>query len=81
LEAVKATTDLGVPPHQGGREFGETEGEIAQQLRLLADRLLEEAKAGPPNHDTAITLLAADALITCSCELVAEIRPQELAEL
>ena len=78
---MKAATDLCVPLHGGSREFGEAEGEIVQQLRLLADRLLEEAKAGPPNHETAITLLAADALITCSCELVAEIRPQELAEL
>ncbi len=45
----------------------------------MAHRLVEDAKSGPPNHDTAMTLLAADALITYSCEIVAEEQPERLA--
>ena len=39
------------------------------------------ARTGPPNHDTAMTLLAADALITCAGEAVAEQEPENLVEL
>jgi hypothetical protein len=44
----------------------------ATVLRAAADALLQEAKQGPPTHDTALTLLAADALITLSCQAVAD---------
>ncbi len=50
------------------------------QLRDLADRLLEQAKSGPPTHETALTLLAADALVTLACEAVAETDPSRLAD-
>lgn len=37
-------------------------------LRAAAEELLQRAKSAPPTHDTALTLLAADALITLACE-------------
>ncbi len=54
---------------------------IPDALRSFAEMLLEEARAGPPTHDTAITLLAADALITYACEAAAELGPEMLAGL
>ena len=54
---------------------------LPDTLKAIAERLLEEAKSGPPTHDTALTLLAADALITFACEAVAETNPEGLAEL
>ncbi|MEJ2237950.1 MAG: hypothetical protein P8X82_06600 [Gemmatimonadales bacterium] len=58
-----------------------SESSLREALEEVARGLLDEAKSGPPNHDTALTLLAADALITYSCELAAETEPQTLAEL
>jgi hypothetical protein len=51
------------------------------QLYAAAARLLAEAQSGPPNRDTALTLLAADALVTLTCEVVAETAPERLGEL
>ncbi len=45
---------------------------LADQLAAAGAQLLEQAKSGPPDHDTALTLLAADALITYACEALAE---------
>jgi hypothetical protein len=39
------------------------------------------AKSAPPSRDTALTLLAADALITWACEAAAELEPQSLGEM
>ena len=50
-------------------------------LRSAAEMLLAEAASGPADHDTALTLLAADALVTLACEYVAEHEPERLAEL
>jgi hypothetical protein len=50
-------------------------------MRHVADALLDEAKSGPPDHKTALTLLAADALVTFWCESKAETDPDALAEL
>lgn len=50
-------------------------------LRDLAERLLPDAKSGPPTRDTALTLLAADALITLACEAAAEEAPERLGEM
>jgi hypothetical protein len=47
----------------------------------MAHRLVEDAKSGPASHETAMTLLAADALITYSCEIVADEQPERLAEM
>jgi len=58
-----------------------SDSSLRETLEEVARDLLEEAKSGPPNHDTALTILAADALITYSCELAAETEPQTLAEL
>ncbi len=52
-----------------------------EELRAVAEDLLAAAKAGPPTHDTALTLLAADALITLACEWVGETEPQRLGEI
>jgi hypothetical protein len=50
-------------------------------MRNVADALLDEAKSGPPDHGTALTLLAADALVTFWCEATAEADTGALAEL
>lgn len=50
-------------------------------LRDLGDHLLVQARAGPPTRETAVTLLAADTLITLACEVVADTDPRRLAEL
>jgi hypothetical protein len=63
------------------QQRGGGEGPLHEQQRQLAEQLLEEAKTGPPNHDTALTLLAADTLITFACEAVAERDPGALADL
>ena len=54
---------------------------MADRLRSTAESLMREAQDGPPNHATAITLLAADALVTLACEWVAETEPEKLGEL
>ena len=54
---------------------------IPATLRLAATRLLDRAKQAPPAVDTALMLLAADALITYSCEATAEADPGGLSEL
>ena len=54
---------------------------VADALRTLADALLREAKEGGEARDTALTLLAADALVTYACEAVAEAAPERLGEL
>ena len=50
-------------------------------LRRAADALLEEAKQGGADRDTALTLLAADALVTYVCEWMAETAPDRLGDL
>ena len=55
--------------------------QLSGQLQSLAETLMQEAKSGPPGHDTAMTLLAADALITYACEVVAEQEPEKLGEV
>jgi hypothetical protein len=47
-----------------------------EELRAVAEDLLAAAKVGPPTHETALTLLAADALITLACEWVGETEPR-----
>ena len=44
---------------------------LTTKLETLAERLLASAKAGPPNRNTALSLLAADTLITLACEAAA----------
>jgi hypothetical protein len=65
----------------GGRADGRTGGQTAEALRTAGEELMLEAKTAPPTYDTAMMLLAADALITFACEAVAEEEPQKLAEL
>ena len=54
---------------------------LDEELRAVAEDLLAVAKSGPPTHETALTLLAADALITLGCEWVGEMEPQRLGEM
>jgi hypothetical protein len=70
----------GVPPSLARR----IEAAVAAHgpdLRRAADALLAEAKHGGPGRDTALTLLAADALVTYACEKVAEEAPDRLSSL
>jgi hypothetical protein len=55
----------------GHGQRGDDHGPLHDELRSLAEQLLEEAKHGPQNRDTAMTLLAADTLITFACEAAA----------
>lgn len=45
-----------------------TDGSLGTVLRERAERLLREATAGAADRQTALKLLAADALITLACE-------------
>jgi hypothetical protein len=60
---------------------GTDEVDVPPALEAVAEQLLAEAKAGPQNRDTALTLLAADTLITFACEAIAERDPGALADL
>lgn len=61
---------------------GATQGtDLAVRLRAAAERLLAEAAGGPPTRETALTLLAADALVTLACEWVADTDPEGLEAL
>lgn len=42
---------------------------LPDQLRSIATDLLSNVASGPPTHSKALTLLAADALITLAVEL------------
>jgi hypothetical protein len=55
--------------------------EHGPDLRTAAAALLDEAKRGDSGRDTALTLLAADALVTYACQWVAETTPEELGTL
>ena len=54
---------------------------LHDQLKDAGDRLLAEALSSSPTHDKALTLLAADALMTFACEAMAEGAPERLGEL
>jgi hypothetical protein len=47
----------------------------------VAARLLDETKQGDAGRETALTLLAADALVTYACEMVAETAPDQLGNM
>ena len=49
-------------------------------LHAAAERLLREAKSGGADRATALTLLAADALVTYACEWTAEHRVEDLGQ-
>jgi hypothetical protein len=55
--------------------------EMASALARAGTELLARAKAMPPSRDAALTLLAADALMTYACEALAEQAPERLGEL
>jgi hypothetical protein len=54
---------------------------LAEDLQAAAERLLATAKQGGADRGTALTLLAADALVTYACEWTAEFEPQRLGEM
>ena len=56
-------------------------GSVADALRSAAEKLLAEAAVAPPSRETALSLLAADALMTYACEAVAEMAPERLGEM
>lgn len=53
---------------------------LPETLRRAGERLLAAARSGPASRDTALTLLAADALMTLACEAMAELNPDALPE-
>jgi len=53
---------------------------VSSALRAAADALLAEANDGDSGRETALTLLAADALVTYACEAAAEADPHSLRE-
>ncbi|MBI4420489.1 MAG: hypothetical protein HY560_06655 [Gemmatimonadetes bacterium] len=58
-----------------------TAAPLPEVLRTLAESLLAEATGGGTGRETALTLLAADALITYACEAAAELSPETLGDL
>lgn len=53
---------------------------IPDALKEIAESLITEAKSAPiGSRETAMMLLAADAMITFACEAVAELEPGRLA--
>ncbi len=94
LEGVPASLReriLAAVPGEGGRGKGEgydghqplppSPFPLPQVLRHAGERLLASARSGPATRDTALTLLAADALMTLACEAVAEVAPERLGDL
>ncbi len=63
-----------------GQAFHAPRFTLHQELRRAGERLLAEAIAMPPSRDTAVTLRAADALMTFACEALAERHPEDLAD-
>ena len=72
---------LGDVPPSLRRRLEEAIATHGSDLRAVAARLLEEAKQGDGGRDTALTLLAADALVTYACELAADTTPERLGDL
>lgn len=68
----------GAPPSLRSRVLASVRGELARDaspvpvFETRAEALAREAAAGPPTTDTALTLLAADALITLAAQWEAE---------
>jgi hypothetical protein len=55
----------------GKRETGNVQRDgqtLHDRLRAVADRLLADVQSAPPSRQYAVTLLAADALMTYACE-------------
>ena len=65
---------------KGGRAVGREGGNVSEQLQLAGEELMLEAKSAAPNRDSAMTLLAADALITFAQEAMAELDSETQAE-
>jgi hypothetical protein len=70
----------GTPPSLRARIEAAVTAE-AGDLRRAAERLLNESKDGAATRDSAMTLLAADALVTLACQWAAEHDPDSLAAL
>ena len=66
---------------KGGLSGSRTAKQLPESLRRIGEALMREAESAPPTRDTAMTLLAADALMTFACEAVAEQDPEHLSEL
>ena len=58
-----------------------TGGRLSEELRRIGEELMRSTQSAPATRDTAMTLLAADALMTFACEAVAEGEPERLSEL
>lgn len=61
-----------------GGERGAGKAGVVEGLRAAGERLLHQAVQASPGRDTAVTLLAADALMTFACEAIAETNPEGL---
>jgi hypothetical protein len=70
----------GTPPSLRAR-IEEAVTAHAGDLRKAAEHLLDESKDGAATRDAAMTLLAADALVTLACQWAAEHDPDTLAGL
>jgi len=74
-EALREPILHGVGGERGAGKTGVVEG-----LQAAGERLLHQAMQSSPGRDTAVTLLAADALMTFACEALAESHPEDLAD-
>lgn len=57
-----------------------TDRSIGAVLKGVAESLIARAKSAPQDRETALTILAADALVTLACEALAESDPAALRE-
>ena len=73
-ELLRRRIEAALPEAEGAAE------DLPGRLRAVAQWLLAEAKSGPATRETAMTLLAADALITLSCEWTAEFAPERMRD-
>lgn len=78
LEAPESLRDLILDE---ARATPTSRSPIPEALKDLGERMMEEAQSAPPTHDTAMLLLAADALMTFAVEAVAESDPEQLMEM
>lgn len=83
---LHAANDLSREARYAQREhdvqtFPVSRATLHDRLREAGRHLLAQAIAMPPSRDAAVTLLAADALMTFACEAMAEAAPERLGDM
>jgi len=80
LTEAPAALRTAVQRAMGSVQRGGKTADGGTRLRERAAELLVEARNGPATRETALKLLAADALMTLACDWVAEHEPERLRD-